>query len=192
MCHIRSTAGGGLPVARCGSGARDTLLAQPSCASKASLRRTGVHCSSGLIDPCSRRGYVKSLRSSYMGLYPQRGTCLLQRKRRGCLVPLLFEHLVSTGLGLSVQGLVSGFRFQGSGFESRVSNFGFSSGFRGSGFGTRVSGFEFEYCGFPPCGALAQTPSFSPKPGLKSSCAETLLSRSGFKVCTAVQRTWRI
>ena len=43
------------------------------CASKASLRRTGVHCTYGLISPCSGHDCVKSLRSSYMGLYPQRG-----------------------------------------------------------------------------------------------------------------------
>jgi hypothetical protein len=37
-----------------------------------SLGRTGVPCTCGLVSPYSGRDCVKSLRSSYMGLYPQR------------------------------------------------------------------------------------------------------------------------
>ena len=41
-------------------------------ASKASLRRTGVRSTCGPISPYSGRDCVKSHRSSYTGLYPQR------------------------------------------------------------------------------------------------------------------------
>ena len=35
------------------------------------LRRTGVHCTCGPLSPCSGCDCVKSLRSSYIGQYPQ-------------------------------------------------------------------------------------------------------------------------
>ena len=61
---VGSFSGGRAPLGR----SRHT---QTSCASKASLRRTEVQITCGRISPFSGRDYVKSLRSSYMGLYPQ-------------------------------------------------------------------------------------------------------------------------
>ena len=46
------------------------LLWDARCASKASLRTTGVFCTCGRIYPCSGRDCVKSLRPSYTGLHP--------------------------------------------------------------------------------------------------------------------------
>jgi len=64
---------GGKPKAK---GGEPSEVAPPLLAAdaKASLRRTEVHCTCGLISPYSGRDYVKSLRSSYLGLYPQNAT----------------------------------------------------------------------------------------------------------------------
>ena len=55
-----------------------------SCASTASLRRTGLHCTCGLVSPDSGRACVKSLRSSYMGLYRTTSARWLQRLPNTC------------------------------------------------------------------------------------------------------------
>jgi len=47
-----------------------------SCASKASLRRTGVHSTCRPMSPYSGRDCVKSLRSSYTGLHPPKSPFL--------------------------------------------------------------------------------------------------------------------
>ena len=44
---------------------------------EASLWRTVVHCTCGLVSLCSGRVCVKSLRSSYTGLFPQTFRALL-------------------------------------------------------------------------------------------------------------------
>ena len=59
-----STRGGALSGGRAPLGrSRHT---QTSCASKASLRRSGVYFTCGLTSPCSRRDFVKTPRSSCM------------------------------------------------------------------------------------------------------------------------------
>ena len=47
------------------------IFPETSCAIKASTRRTGAYNTCGPIAPYSGRDCVKSLRSSYTGLYPQ-------------------------------------------------------------------------------------------------------------------------
>ena len=60
-----------VPSAPCPCGKERSRHTYSLCASKASLRRTGVHSTCGPICPYGGRDCVKSHRSSYAGLYPQ-------------------------------------------------------------------------------------------------------------------------
>jgi hypothetical protein len=72
---------------------------------KASLQRTGVHCTCGLT---SRRGRacVKSLRSSYTGLYPQIASPAAPKTQNAIFHHMLLLFAVENwGLGCRVWGL---------------------------------------------------------------------------------------
>ena len=68
--------------------------------SKASLRRTGVRSTCGPICPYSGRDYVKSLRSSYAGLYPKY-KCSLPSRRRRMTLPSHDPRMASPKASLS-------------------------------------------------------------------------------------------